>query len=320
MALLYEPERETKVLWGKYIIQRFFRIYPLLFFATLIIWALAEYGILKNTTHNCRGVTPHDSLMIAQLLLYKGWCNFWTIPVEVHFYLAFIISISALNLLKLRPNTKLLLIGVGFVATALLIKLNIYDRQLIMVMHANSYPVIWKYLPFFFAGVFTGLIYKYYKDYLQKYPIIWNSISIVITAMLIMYLIPRTNVMLPSPHYFWKSSFHLLVLPSLIGTYILSCALARRPFDILTNSLPLRFTGKISYSLYIVHPAIYMLIFNHIHYNKWGLITLALSWSFMVACITYLVIEKPCIDFGQILYRNLCNRTKKSASASTSTM
>lgn len=78
------------------------------------------------------------------------------------------------------------------------------------------------------------------------------------------------------------------------------------------NTRALRFMGRVSYSLYLVHATILYVIFHLLGtFSKWAIFGLYIGVSFLVAAISYELIERPSIELGRRLTKGRKTLTKE---------
>ncbi len=268
-------------------IRRFFRIQPpaLLYLATVAMLALAGAfqiswfqwlaGLLMF-----ENFAFHDRVEIWRLGWFTG--HFWTLAVEEHFY----ILISLALLLVRRHRLKI------FAIALVLLKLVQF-----VVQHHIPDPLLrrtyWQLQTLLWPAVFALALQKpafrrAAERWLQPGPVMAVTLGLA------------TITYLKSPHWLlnvFEYSFTLWIVATML-----------HPRSWLTRALewtPLRFLGRISYSLYLWH----ILFFSAnsiapVHSR----LLLAVAGrpgkylcSLLAALASYFLVEKPCIRLGHRL-------------------
>lgn len=261
MAYHYFPKGFSARYWTAFLIRRFVRVYP--------AFLIATFGYLMLQHYLPRGFPLTDGKggitgLIPSWLLCESRGVFWTIPLEIKFYLLYPLIAYAFFLLSTRTLFLAMLVfwaGLFFV--------NI-DKGYLMTNGGLSY---------FISGVFSGIILK--RCNLDKIrPVFWELI--VLACPFAFYfcfkLLDRSNI--------W--AYGWLFAPSM-ALIILSLAKSRGICQQLFENPVSRFIGHISYSLYLVHWFIInaaKIIFPKISFFVFVLV-------FITAWFYYLLIESP---------------------------
>lgn len=278
--------------WPKYIsssspiknfyIARIFRIVPLFYF--WIIISLARDYIFKSGD---LGVHQAKEILINFLFIFNlikdyqysvVWAG-WTIGVEMIFYLIFPeIKKYLHNSLK-----KLLLL--------------IFFNIAIVIIFVNKNELFtgvefFIFIPTFLSGMFIYIFFRKIKKINNKI----SKITLVIGILGVIYLI-----------YSRKENLYFYYL-SVFFYSVIIYGISERGY-IFKEINALKFTGKISYSIYLNHPSIiYILrpVYSEIEKSNLtgdvvfaicSLLTMAIVIP--ISCLTYYFIEKPFIHMGK---------------------
>ena len=279
----------------RFYIRRYFRIAPLFYFM-LIVWVIASY--LKW------GTLPllHDIILNALLLfgLVPGnhesivWAG-WSIGVEMLFYLLFPVIVMFVRSI----HSAILALAI-----AILVSSTFFTNASNMGMGSYAYMNIITHLPTFLSGVLAFLIWRR-AGFAQSFK--WGIFLLVLTvvgALTVVY-VPATYKILMLANgvrldvYIWSILFMMLIL-----------SMCFWPNRLLANPVT-NFMGQISFSLYLWHPLIIVMLVSS--YGKialnlgtglWGFLTclsLTVSILSLVAYISFRIIEIPGMKYGKRL-------------------
>lgn len=279
------PRRSTITDWVAFEIQRFIRVYPPFFLATFSVLMLsaAELEGSPFTTD------WHDLIPIWMLREPGG--IFWTISVELKFYLVY--PLIAL-ILAGRSSTSIALVFFGWVASVL----------------AVGHAWMFAFFSFFVSGNLAAVV-------LQKTPPLWCRFSpkareIVGWVSLLLVIVAATTGGyndLADPNLWetmWRKSW---LLGPVCAFFIANLALAKGTLRWLFANPLARAFGRISYSLYLTHWFVLQAMRTRLNHNLLGsLITFVAMLIFAV--LFYAVAEYPFSRLGARLRRRLAARTK----------
>lgn len=203
-----------------------------------------------------------------------GWlivCGvFWTLAIEVKFYALF----PLLSTLARRRVS-----GVMMLLATVLLLLVLHWAQL---LNAEQYSILFAFL----CGMLTATLqtcagFQSETDAINHRP--WLKRAMAVLALACVGL------------SFYLFEFAYTGLSALlIALFFLITASGNDLFGVL-NSKPLRFSGVISYSTYLLHGLVLTLSFNWI-YPYWGpfvALSIAFGLVFVISAISYLKIEAP---------------------------
>lgn len=276
-------------------VRRFFRIAPL-FYCMLILWCLTSYfgwgKIFSSQTIFLNifflfGLVPG----YQESIVWAGW----SIGVEMLFYLVF-------------PVISCLFPGVRSAAAGLFVSLvlsaAIYNSFDALGAGSYAYMNLGTHLPFFLAGVLSFRIWE--KSGFSSNPAMGWKLLLCTLALCVVLMTWQAV-----PVFLAKLRFGALdrnVWAFIFGAIVLSACLAK--FRFLDTRWLLR-TGNWSYSVYILHPFLMLLMIKTnvmgqlVAYseNEYVLFVLgaaiALTAIFLTSAITYRWIEHPGMKYGQ---------------------
>jgi len=278
----------------RFYIRRYFRIAPL-FYVMMAIWLVAsrlKWGHFPATFHDIIinasmlfGLVPgtHESIV---------WAG-WSIGVEMLFYLLF--PIIAVLVANLRA-------GILALALAILLSSSFFSAASSMDIGSYAYMNIITHLPHFLSGTVAYLIWR--NTGFAKNTLLGAGLFVLTSiAMLVVIYVPAANILLMSAKgvrldlYIWSILFMSLVL-----------SLCFWPTPLFVNRVSTGM-GKISFSLYLLHPLIIILLLNsYVKIGQW----LGSGLSYFLACagvtvtcvsilasISFRMIEMPGMQYGK---------------------
>ncbi len=263
----------------KFYIRRFLRIYPLYFVGLILLGALTYfYGKVGMYTYPISNTPWH-------LLLLRGDGIFWTLAVELKYYLALpFFMLICYRLTKFQLN-KTVLFLLAFYAAAF---------GLWFLLKFRPFPFM-EALPAFLMGTFIATFEFNQKEkvFSKNTGIILDLVGIICIVIMLLHipyyhdLLFRNKMDIKQPlfYVFFGSLWTIVMLSARFGSGFI-----KRIFEIK----PLIFLGTIAYSIYIFHLPI--LFFTN---SEWlGLpqdlkVYFFVFTTLLVATIGYLLIERP---------------------------
>jgi len=272
MSHLYSKKAFNKTTVKHYFLARAARVVPLYLAIVLgsYIFTSLDFPLLYDIAN--------VNVLIGHLLFLHGESVLWSIPPEVHFYFVFIIFWAL-------AKNRLGYIYIVSIAVMILLFLTNFPRisSEINGIPYNFFNTI-RSLPYFFIGVIFGLNYS-----TLTIPNYLKSHSFILTLCLIPLLYPAFSPVTSDAKYrMWLSYEVLLVMASVFFAIVFfvpdnNRVLANRVGDLL---------GKISYSLYLLHMPIILLV-NKLSVSVELKLFISLLASIMVAFVSYTYFEKP---------------------------
>jgi peptidoglycan/LPS O-acetylase OafA/YrhL len=225
MAYHYLPEQFSIIYWARFFGHRFVRVYPPFFFATfgyLIIQAHLPHGFPQIHEKGVQGLIP-------SWILKENKGVFWTIPVEIEFYLIY----PLIAWIVIRAKLERLFLFVTLLGILLFF----------LYMGKNN---VWALMvfSFFICGVLSGSVLKFYKSDTIS-PVYWEIAAIL--SLLAFYCC--INQFPPGKRIWLNFWFY----GPLMAFAILSIAQSKGIIYWLFGNPLSRFIGQISYSLYLMH-------------------------------------------------------------------
>ncbi len=221
---------------------------------------------------------PDQGELLGHLLFLHGDSVLWSIPVEVQFYLIFVLFWACA---KHRS---------GYIYLSIV--------TLMIVLFFSNFPKIYgefngipynqfnvlRSLPYFFVGVVFGMNYKSFQvpQYLKKH---WFILALCFIPLLFPEL---TTINSDAKRKMWLSYEVLLVM-----SFVFFCVVFLVPNNnvILTNKVG-DFIGKVSYSLYLLHMPIIKQV-NQFDLSVELKLVLSFGLSVLLAYISFRFFERP---------------------------
>jgi len=263
----------------KFYIRRFLRIYPLYFLGLLALGLVTHYyEKVGMYAYPLKDIPGH-------LLLYKGNGIFWTVAVELKYYLGLpFLMILCYKFTKFQFNKSLLfLLAVYAPAFAIWAYLDF-----------RHFPFMEAVPPFMMGTLIAIFEYNVEQKGIKKEPNrIFDAIGLLALLALLTF-IPYYHKLLFGSDLDIKQPIYYLILGLLWSVTVVSSGygtgFVRRIFEFA----PLRFLGIIGYSVYIFHLPVLFFV-----YSDWLGIPQALKiYAFVaitltIATLSYLLIERP---------------------------
>lgn len=217
-------QRASLKFWLRYALRRLLRIYPMYLLALIVSFALYTKGF-GGPIHSVDGILKH-------LILTEAKGVFWTIPVEVAYYLISPLIVLALwPLYRVRPWLAMLVLLTATLALW-------YTRYLHLPM-----PLYLRFAPVFAFGTLLAMAQRHLR--------LPGGIGLALFALIL------TTVPTAARALFGTSIFHAYsytVAYGLAWALILYQALYHEiALSALGRFKPLRYLGALSFSIYLLH-------------------------------------------------------------------
>ena len=264
----------------KYAIARFFRIFPLYWFVliitTVLLWVKAPgFGTDAGGVPSWHSFLVHV-FMIQSLFKTPNLVGIsWTLVIEIVFYfiIAFVFLIKPASLIRLIIAGCVLVLGAAVFGWYLHKSLPIYPAALILTAFAGQA------IEYFWSSRIT----KIEAGLLFIGVLLTCLVSISIRESTSPYSIDAKTVCVSWP----------------VGYACFLVFLASRH-----KSNALSFLGRISYSIYLLHPVFIAFLFS-VFSTSWGVFVTCIIGTCAVSFLTFTFIEKPGIAFGRDLFKRI---------------
>lgn len=314
MAYGYWGKLDSREALSSYFVRRFTRIAPLFYFMLVFqllhLWAVHDltmrpWEVFVNVVF-IFNLIPHltDGIVPAS----------WSIGVEMLFYAIFPVAILfAITLWR----ALFMLLCTILMATHFTVDMRPYAEALPSFIHHNFLTNF----PYFAWGILGYHVFRFVSSKLGEYVRRLVSWGLCGGGILLMYVLYTSSALYM---YFWNLGFRTTWDTLWGGAFALLCiGLAIHPTRVLSN-LFTRYMGRISFSLYLVHPTVIYYLWKSGTYGYINNASTDVVWVgfcismaitvaviAMISYFTYQYIEVPGMALGQRL-------VKKSPAAVTS--
>ncbi|MEB5922711.1 acyltransferase family protein [Franconibacter daqui] len=301
--ICYSTERKESFMPLKYLLRRFFRIYPLLFVSLIVTYLfISNQGGLSFLLRSAIPLnTNYDAG--SPFFGYNLLGPAWTLSYEIAFYALFLLSFVLSHRFRWLICSGLILLfvlGVQYYYTG---------GVTLFAYNSNNFATgtIWHApLTFLSSPLFINFIYG-----LVAYKLILLIQSITLSERI------KRTLTLFSLFVFLISSLVILSVqvyghgPLLWGAWCFALVVSALIFEMnneLRDIKPLSFLGDVSYSLYLTHailieifrknPEVFTLFNNQKGFSQ---VIYLVTLSLFVAYFVHHLIEKPFISVGKML-------------------
>jgi peptidoglycan/LPS O-acetylase OafA/YrhL len=272
---MFQQGRAQWDYWRYYFSRRILRIFPL-FFLALVVFRLANAAGLKVVIHSWGQLWEH-------LALQRGDHIFWSIPVEFKYYL---ISPILLYFFHRVLRWNLWAMGITFAA---------------LFVGVYQYSVRWQpdgtstllYLNIFLMGTLVAVLERCVPNF-------WNALRTFKPASSLGW-----SVILAFSLWSWKmddfTSINTFLPAAALWSIALAATFGPGWWASLLSFKPLRWVGKVSFSMYLFHIPVLMCV-KILDWNPAVLWMVYLSATVVVCAVTYLCVEYPLQSFKPFPY------------------
>jgi len=289
--LLIEMESSSGIKLKNFYIRRFFRLSPALFTMILFSWLALTFLFkvevpYQNLSASLLYYMNYYLVFLkasGQELAFGGWTVLWSLAVEEHFYFLF----PLLLLLKGRGVIR---------AVALVIIVSLIIRIIDWNLLSNTQYYVYLASETRMDSILWGcllslcLVTEKGRLFIEKYFFsawwLWGSII----GLLVIFLI-RSDMFQSTVKFSLQGALLFIVFIQIIFTHHHS-----RIKSFLEWSF-MRWTGKISYSLYLWHISCFYIITEGFAFSGLLASLISLVLSFLVAQLSYRYIEVPAVNF-----------------------
>lgn len=284
--LLAEEQRFGSISLRHFYIRRAFRILPPAILYLLVIAALSALAIIPHVGKDWFGALffyRNYTRLMGTHLVYSGWftVHFWSLSVEEHFYL---LLPAVLVLTRKKHRLKVFSALILLVAISLAVQLR--HRSWESLHFHTDLRLDSLFIPAMIAVLIQReTIRSWFQRVGRFWPVILAALFVLITW---------------TPKNFGHEFGLALLMPFLLLGTILN------PQSMLSRFLelpPLRFVGRISYSLYLWQEVFFVGHFLPKAATLGWLQRLPLDYLTPFACalVSYYLLEKPAMHYGHKL-------------------
>lgn len=284
---------------GRFLLSRFFRIYPTYIFG----FSLTFFFVYLFVRNNGMDFPYSASDYIKQISLLRDWFLVptidgisWTLEMELKFY----IVICIIHGIK-KMNSARFLVAISTIMTCFnIIVKNRIDRLLNNNMLLYKIAYVFSFSFVFLIFMFIGVcLYNFYKKH-------WDGKKTIVAIILLYVLFILSARTAPVAYEVTVTCYSLALI------LFVSCLLFSESFK---YNKVLNFFGDISYPLYIVHGLNgYMLlsVLDKQGVNPYLSSLITIVVSILLASIIHILIENPSNQFGKHIAGKICTFQKTS--------
>lgn len=276
------PMRENLTAFS---IRRAFRIYPLFLFA-IILYALLPAKLWDSSIFFQHAFFLHTTISKEIAFYYNP--AFWSLPVEVEFYLL----IALFMFLKIK-NVKFVLVILFSLSilTSLLVHNTLPDGSNIKLITLHHLPNI---LPEFLLGIFAYIVSRNCNKF-------FGILSGITGILLLLALGKGFVVHGDNINNMIYGLFNLLCALGYQCIIIAGVTLFRQIRDAVTLGLIANLLGNLSYGIYLFHNATPPLLNLFIELEGFVLFISSILTTIFISGIMYIALENPARRFGRRL-------------------
>ena len=277
--------------YGDYLLKRFARIYPVFIVTTLAVAALVVAAAIANVTLNSTGTRFTPVSFACNLVLLGGalpGCPAWNPPawsvsMEMLAYVTF--PVTAWVLVRLRTPRSATIAAIAWLlaGTSAMMAFRLVDDA-----WASPGMALLRITTEFVAG---AMLWKAWSLAGEPRSLRWDVFAVgivVFTVVVLRFLPPEDSVG--------------LILTPLLAFLVVACASASGPVKWLLSTRVVMFGGQISYSLYMVHFIVLIVVGKVLPWQSFetasllarvALMTFYILACFAIAVVCYLFLEEP---------------------------
>jgi|GEM_PF-2240095 len=293
--------------WAAFGVRRFFRIYPP-FALAVVLYCLFPF----HTEFNPENTLPYLLLSLRDV----SFSHLWTIPPEVTFYLIFPVISCALFVVPLSKYGKVWLMIIACIFLA-----HWHEELCMIFRNFNLEKAFRNNVQYFLAGMIAAYIHLYFQDTRDDLKRFWNIATCCALAFMVVmvkvdiYILSHQEYVLAQIYN--KSPLKMVPITMCHATVYITVAVALLLICaarstgavayIFTNPF-IRYCGTLSYSLYLIHPLIFILCSFLIPFG-WPLISVVtFGLTFLAAMLMHYGLERPSNSLGKRLSQTILAR------------
>ena len=277
MAHLYFDSPHTAENVKKFAVARIARVIPLFLFVILLSYIIHQLPFL-GVQQYFYAISDTGSLA-SHLLLLSGASVLWSIPPEIYFYIVF----ACLWLGRIKCGRAIAVVPLALLVFSFFVPPQKAPETMLFGLYVKM-SVLQVY-PYFCAGFLLGWLYNHWMA-----PSFLSHPVLVVALAVIPLLYPNVMITLVGvTHGLWSDP-RLLVAITIIFFVIVFLVPAKN--WLLENPIG-DFVGKISYSIYLLHYPI-LLVLKDLGFtqNAFGLLAF-IAVTFLVATLSFRYLEVP---------------------------
>lgn len=265
MQYLYGSLPPTKDNVLKFAIRRGARVLPLYFFVVI-----ASFLLFHRTRLQVEPITTSN--IMDHLLLIKGTSTLWTIPVEVQFYVVFVLAWMLCS--QLPRNLRIAIVASAVIAIMLLPADSSAVPQVVYCGH------------FFLMGLLVADVFTHSG---AKLPDRVSDAVFVISSIAAVLIMP--NLWHPTGLDGFRVAYWHEIAPLVVLTALLVSAITSPFANWLLGRGPMSYIGMISYSIYLLHPVVLGTV--GMPFGPYVSFPFVVGIVLAISVVSYRVIEDP---------------------------
>lgn len=282
--------------WLGYGVRRLMRIVPLYY----LVLVAAFYFHLNPFDKDAS-----SSALLGHLSFRQGWSLFWTIVVEMRFYLVLPVLLLLIAGVSVTVKHGRVLSGLAALAWIVCVNLGVIDHGFARTLGID------KHAPVFIAGVLTALVLSGPRLHpntpgfrIANECLAWVSVlAILVLSIPAIYFritrgIPVSDYVATSTQYeaFWDARIPWIGL--VFGVLFFSLANGNSVLAKVLACKPLAWAGQVSFGIYLLHLFVFEAFASVRQFER---LLAALAACLALAFIAHRTVEAPMIDLGRRL-------------------
>jgi len=293
----------------RFYIKRLFRILPLYYLVLSTVFIFQNY--YGSSAPRYLHIDGGNLGFLKHLLLYQGDGVFWSVVVEMQFYV--VVPLIVYLLIKFRGKALTFLWILAILHFVLYLCKFLHwplNTNVISSFTPNSMKN-GMYLDIFMAGITASYFLKYNYEFLTRNKKVIQLFSTTLFVLLIcvtVIMVSKNFINFHEP--FYKLRYVSILYAIVFSLFTLSVYIGNSVNTLLDNMF-MRNMGVWGFSIYLLH----MVVFQTAHlFNINGILgfVIVLPILMLVSYLTYTFIEKKSIDISYYLINKLNLKTKKS--------
>jgi peptidoglycan/LPS O-acetylase OafA/YrhL len=277
--------------WARFLLRRIVRIYPPYLFAPILGYLLLRPAMPPDFSQS--KVFGEFSVVeeLWNIAAFRGELGiYWTIKVELFFYLIYPIIIGVCSIRRNRAGSLVLIL-------AALVFLHHFPSGIAGASWRLPVNSDWMgFVAIFVAGVLTAETMRKYPDFLARRPKLSGVLAFAsfLGLALTVALISRSE---PTQDSIWAVEWWFALL---FFVMFVSLIRAGGPINRLLSSRSSVMIGRASYSLYLIHIIAFYASLKHFGHEFQGIAT-TIAVLALLTTLYYLVVERRFIRLSKTI-------------------
>ena len=296
IAIAFMSGKSSPIYWKNYFLRRFLRIFPLFIIALFLYAVLSTYGY--NTEIDFKNIWHH-------IVFLQGESVFWSIPVEFKYYFLSPLIIWVFNK-YFHWNIKNI---------AILIAVLIVISIAIQIIFRFSTISTFRFLPIFLVGTLISIYELLNKEFFEKGISKQMYTFLTVASLGIIFVsIPYYFELITGRWMVFHNPVFYLPFAFVWGSLLLSSKYNKGVFSSFLRIKFLRFIGTISFSLYLFHMPVLLIVKDLGVIGSGFKIYIFFIFAILISALSFLIIERP-LSKIKIYKHRLTEKEIKTAKA-----